>query len=552
MRHKNQALQKFKEYIAENGTPRILRSDNGTEYTNNSFKQFCTNNKIKREYTVHETPEQNGVAERYNRTVVETTRSLLIESKLPKSYRLRAVDTAAYVRNLDKKDKTDKSPYKKFWGPKPKTGHLKVFGCLAYVKNRKREKSKFDPKARKHVFLGYDSNSIVYLLHDIGTRKLTRARNVVFNERKVVGFTNEPREAENDLLFDVTFEDQNEAEDSQNVVKIDIKEKGPEIVIKPEVLIDEESSSSSETENQIELTRSFTISPEYEVGPDNQFESTRNLTLTPESQAPPTPPRRSIGPSPPRSSKIPVLQERSQKAIDVQQTSQVVKAKTKVPSKLDMAKHLVKKGLTSSTACIEYCMHKCIERWWEYRDMQDTRNEAQELNRERSRTPPRRYDQSYSHNSTFFPKEPETYKPAISSSEKENWLQAMQQELKALSDTNTWTLVEHLKDENVIPGKCVNKLKTKADGSLEKYKARYIAKGFKQIEGTDYSETFAPTSKPETFRLIFSLAAKENFILRQMDVKSAYLHPKIEEESYLEQPSGFEKIDPSGKKKFAD
>ena len=110
VRHKNEALQKFKKYLAENGTPRILRSDNGTEYTNKSFKQFCTNNKIKREYTVLETPEQNGVAERYNRTVAETARSLLIESKLPKSSWLRAVDTAAYVRNLVKKDKTDKSP----------------------------------------------------------------------------------------------------------------------------------------------------------------------------------------------------------------------------------------------------------------------------------------------------------------------------------------------------------------------------------------------------------------------------------------------------------
>ena len=66
----------------------------------------------------------------------------------------------------------------------------------------------------------------------------------MFNERKVVGFTNEPREAENDLLFDATFEDEKDAKDSQNVVKIDIKEEGPEIEIKLEVLVDEESSSS--------------------------------------------------------------------------------------------------------------------------------------------------------------------------------------------------------------------------------------------------------------------------------------------------------------------
>ena len=77
-----------------------------------------------------------------------------------------------------------------------------------------------------------------------------------------------------------------------------------------------------------------------------------------------------------------------------------------------MAKQLVKIGLPSST-------DKCIERWWEYRDMQETRREAKELKREeRPRNPPQRHGQSYSHNSTFFPKEPETYKQAISSSEK--------------------------------------------------------------------------------------------------------------------------------------
>ena len=183
MRHKNQALQRFKEYLVENGTPRILRSDKGTEYTNKSFKQFSTNNKIKREYTIPETPEQNGVAERYNRTVVETARSLLIESKLPVSYWLRAVDTAAYERNLVRKDKNDENSDEKFWTRKPTTGPLKIFGCLPYVEKGKREKSKFNLKARKHVFLGYDSNSTAYLLQDIETRNLKRARNVVFYER---------------------------------------------------------------------------------------------------------------------------------------------------------------------------------------------------------------------------------------------------------------------------------------------------------------------------------------------------------------------------------
>ena len=86
MRNKNEVYQKFKEYLSDYGTTCKFRSDNGTEYTNKKFQQLSIKNKIRREYTVPETPEQNGVAERYNRTVVETARSLSIKSKLPKSY----------------------------------------------------------------------------------------------------------------------------------------------------------------------------------------------------------------------------------------------------------------------------------------------------------------------------------------------------------------------------------------------------------------------------------------------------------------------------------
>ena len=79
----------------------------------------------------------------------------------------------------------------------------------------------------------------------------------------------------------------------------------------------------------------------------------------------------------------------------------------------------------------------------------------------------------------------------------------MQEELKCLSDTINWTLVERPKNRNVIPGKWVDKVKNKADGSLEKLKARYVANGFEQIKGTDFSKRFAPTSKPELFYLLF-------------------------------------------------
>ena len=124
----------------------------------------------------------------------------------------------------------------------------------------------------------------------------------------------------------------------------------------------------------------------------------------------------------------------------------------------------------------------------------------------------------------------------------------MKTEIKILNETETWDLVPKEKGQNFIPGHWVYKIKHDSNGNIDKFKARYVAKSFKQTEGIKYSDTFAPTSKPETFKILLALSAIENFFLKQMDVKAAYLHPKINEEVYLEQPKGFEKLDNNGNK----
>ena len=227
-------------------------------------------------------------------------------------------------------------------------------------------------------------------MQDIETRKLTRAKNAFFNERKVVGFSNQPTEGENDFFFDVAFDDENDIDDNENIVAI---EKNDEVVEEKNKLeVDGENTSSCESENQIEISRRITVSPKV--------------------QAPPIFSKKPDGSSPPRLSRNLVLQERSQKASVVQQTPQIVKPKTKVPSNLDMAEQLVKIGLPSNT-------DKCIERWWGYRDMQESRRKARKVKREeRSRYPPQKYGQKYRRDSTFFLKEAITHKQAISSSEK--------------------------------------------------------------------------------------------------------------------------------------
>ena len=158
MSKKSQAFEKFKEYVAEFRAPRRLRTDNGAEYTAKKFKDYCRDSRIKQEFTVPETPQQNGVAERFNRTLVEMGRSLLIQAKLPKRYCVRALSTAVHIINLTVTANSiqGKSPFELFTGKSPRRNHLRVFGCTAYVMKRKINLKKLDPRSVKAKFIEYD------------------------------------------------------------------------------------------------------------------------------------------------------------------------------------------------------------------------------------------------------------------------------------------------------------------------------------------------------------------------------------------------------------
>eukprot|EP00253_Pinus_taeda_P013227 PITA_13227 len=132
--------------------------------------------------------------------------------------------------------------------------------------------------------------------------------------------------------------------------------------------------------------------------------------------------------------------------------------------------------------------------------------------------------------------EPQTYSEAKGTSE---WEQVMDAEFQSLQKNHTWILSDLPEGKNPISCKCVYKVKYKADGTLDKYKARLVARGFSQKEGIDYEETFAPTAKVSTIRLVLALAAQFKWKVHQMDVKSAFLNGDLQEEVYMTQPPGF-------------
>uniref|UniRef100_A0A151UDQ7 Retrovirus-related Pol polyprotein from transposon TNT 1-94 n=1 Tax=Cajanus cajan TaxID=3821 RepID=A0A151UDQ7_CAJCA len=115
----------------------------------------------------------------------------------------------------------------------------------------------------------------------------------------------------------------------------------------------------------------------------------------------------------------------------------------------------------------------------------------------------------------------------------------MQAELQALENTNTWDLVDHPPDKNLMSCKWVFKVKTYSDGSIERYKARLVARGFTQEYGIDYEETFAPVARLTSLRTLLAIAASKKWFIDQMDVKNAFLNGDLDAEVYMQPPPGY-------------
>ena len=142
---------------------------------------------------------------------------------------------------------------------------------------------------------------------------------------------------------------------------------------------------------------------------------------------------------------------------------------------------------------------------------------------------------------------PKTYKEAVKSNESLKWKEAMDEEMGSLEENNTFELVELPPGKNTVGGRWVYAIKPGPDDE-DIYKARYVAKGFSQTYGIDYFSTFAPTTRLSTIRMVIQIAVQCDYIIHQMDVKSAYLNAPIDCEVYMEQPEGYAVESKDGKR----
>ncbi|MCO5610627.1 hypothetical protein L7F22_064866 [Adiantum nelumboides] len=162
---------------------KTLRSDQGGEFRSKEFEELCWNQGIRRQYTCAYTPQQNGVAERKNRVIVEHARAMLNEGNLPKLYWAKAVNTSVHLMNMSPTEAlTRLTREEAYSGIKPNVSTLKVFGCVAYMHIPDEKRRKLDVKSERCVFTGYDMYSKGYRLVNPDTNKIHISRDVIFDE----------------------------------------------------------------------------------------------------------------------------------------------------------------------------------------------------------------------------------------------------------------------------------------------------------------------------------------------------------------------------------
>ncbi|UYV79912.1 hypothetical protein LAZ67_18001028, partial [Cordylochernes scorpioides] len=218
----------FKNYAEKQTGKKLkcIRNDNAPEYLSREFKDYLEGEGIGRQLSVEYTPQQNGVAERANRTLVDMTRCFMIEGNLPETLWAELIHTATYIRNRCPRNNDCKTPHELFTKRKPVVSHLKIVGSKSFAMNNRPNRSKFAPRSEEYKLIGYFTESKAYRLWKPGTRTIIKSRDVRFIEPELSRIRNE-------------------------VIEIDVSPQKDPFV--KEIPLVEEKGSKSEVESRTEI-----------------------------------------------------------------------------------------------------------------------------------------------------------------------------------------------------------------------------------------------------------------------------------------------------------
>ena len=507
---------------------KAIRSDNGTEFKNYTMNEFLSDEGIKHQYAAPYTPEQNGVAERKNRTLIEMARTMLDEYKSPYKLWAEAINTACHATNrLYLRKLKNKTPYELLIGRKPNVKYFRVFGCKCFILNKKSRLAKFAPKTYEGIFVGYASNSHAYRVLNKSTGCIEETMNVDFDE------DNGPRVKK--IVPSVVGDEA----PSQAIRTMGIGHILPQET--PQVQVEEEG-----------VRAPLVDSPQGKSSPPPQGQDAMgNHEPIQEQDQVPHVPEQDQGQAQPNGEE-PIREAQGQALDQDQDQSQPqVSSTSSHPSdqELEVVKRRVTPRLkhsqgqassTSSKPSEEELTLKVQKAAAKLKHLQHlTDNIYGSINK--GVTTRRRLANFCEHHSFVSCVEPLKVEDAL---DDPDWVNAMHEELNNFTRNKVWTLVKRPKEHhNVIGTKWIFKNKQDEHGQVTRNKARLVAQGFTQVEGLDFGETFAPVARLESIRILLAYASHHDFKLYQMDVKSAFLNGPLKELVYVKQPPGFEDPD---------
>ncbi|KAJ9536524.1 hypothetical protein OSB04_un000276 [Centaurea solstitialis] len=495
-----------------------VRTDNGTEFKNSILKSFYNSFGITQTFSAARTPEQNGVVERRNRTLVEAARSMLAESQLPQYLWAEAVNTACYTQNRSIIHRRfGQTPYHILFGRVPSVGHFKVFVCKCFVLNETKNRGKFGPKSDELVFVGYSESSIAYRVLNRQTRIITESINVHFDPITELSSDISSSSVTNVVVnADSSLQGPSGSSESSNASYLDF--------LFQSVYDDFSNTSTSSTGSALD-SLSLPSSSNSELSSSTQNEP--DLSESVDTQS-----------SDNSSSAIPDSPLTSTQATsDVQDIPSASSDETPVTIPSDISSEpstSVPVDIIEPSSVNDQTPLPHTVKW--------TRSHPIELiiGDPTSTVKTRAASANECNFSVFLTDtEPTRVSDALQDSD---WVTAMQEELNQFSALKVWRLVKRPQDKSIIDTKWLFKNKKDEHGTIVRNKARLVAKGYRQQEGIDYDQTFAPVARLEAIRMFLAYAAYKDFTVFQMDVKTAFLYGHLKEEVYVTQPEGF--VDP--------
>ena len=525
-------LVKYLNYQYSDTPVRRLRADGASVLKEGRVNAFCVKTGIKQEFSHPHSQEENGAPERYNRTLMETARTLLSTANVADYLWPEA---AAYANDMLNRRPTKRtapqSPHEVFGLGIPNANAAFTFGSIGFchIPVLTRHDKTLAPRMHKCKFLGYSHEYKGYKVYDMTSDRVRHTRDFRVHSnsedemiKHAFGF--HPNMVDDDMTFGAwphtsSMPDTNpqgcrsggagdtgnqtldkQQDDDTTLPKSAIKRQGSTLVPNEDTKRPRKVGLKGRVDRRIQFNKVVNRDDGLQTKLSTKTLDDKDINSDDTDAKPTERTTRSKYAAAQVKNTPLVLRPRGRKDLERRYKAQI--------KDMNQAKAASRK--TVKTADHEILINAFLE--------QDS--------------------QQNSTKKTVRLKVPSTYKEAMKSHQVELWEEAIQKEIKSLIEKETWKTTTLPKGRKALPCKWVFDIKYNADGSIEKYKARLVIKGFRQVYGRDYDETFAPVARYESLKIVLAMATILDMEVHQMDVCTAFLNGKLEEEIYMVEPEG--------------